>query len=92
MGKVRPMKSSIGIDEREFLSDGTRTLKFTSVYILDGLKVLAAFTDEKALLDWSKHACPYTLLRSQAVLRLYNSGEQRGKTRRSQDTIEPAFS
>lgn len=45
-------------------------LKLSSLYTLDGLKVLAAFTDEKALLDWSKKACPYTSMRSQAVLEL----------------------
>ncbi len=46
------------------------TMKLSSLYTLDGLKVLAAFTDEKALLDWSKRPCPYTSIRSQDVLEL----------------------
>jgi hypothetical protein len=46
------------------------TMKLSSLYTLDGLKVLAAFTDEKALLDWSKRPCPYTSIRSQDVLNL----------------------
>lgn len=45
-------------------------LNLASLYTLDGLKVLAAFTDEKALMDWSKKALPYTSMRSQAVLEL----------------------
>ena len=46
------------------------TLKLSSLYTLDGLKILAAFTDEKALLDWSKKVCPYTSMRSQDVVKL----------------------
>lgn len=61
------------VDER---STGWATAKenvkitMSSVFNLDGLKALAAFTDEKALLDWSKQPCQYTSLRSQAVLEL----------------------
>jgi len=46
-----------------------KTIKL-AFYTLDGLNVLAAFTDEKALLDWSKQPCSYTSLRSQDVLKL----------------------
>jgi len=49
---------------------GATALNLASLYTLDGLKVLAAFTDEKALLDWSKKVFPYTTMRSQAVLEL----------------------
>ena len=47
-----------------------KTIKLSSLYTLDGLKVLAAFTDQKALLDWSKKPCTYTSMRSQDVLKL----------------------
>jgi len=46
------------------------TMKLSSLYMLDGLKVLAAFTDENALLDWSRKPCAYTSMRSQDVLKL----------------------
>ncbi|HVU96891.1 MAG TPA: SseB family protein [Puia sp.] len=46
------------------------TLKLSSLYTHDGLKVLAAFTDEKALLEWSKKPCPYASMRSQDLLEL----------------------
>lgn len=46
------------------------TLKLTCIYNLDGLKVLGAFTDENALLSWSKKPTQYTGLSSQAVLKL----------------------
>ena len=45
-------------------------LKLTSVFDLDGLKVLGAFSDEKSLLIWSKKPTPYTAVRSQAVLEM----------------------
>ena len=44
------------------------TLKLTSVFNLDGLKVLGAFTDEKALLNWTKKPTPFTKLRSQDAI------------------------
>lgn len=45
------------------------TLKLTSVVILDGLKVLGAFTDEQALLAWTKSPSQYTAMRSNDVLK-----------------------
>lgn len=47
-----------------------KTIKLSSLYTLDGLKVLAAFTDEKALLDWAKQACQFTSIRSRDVLKM----------------------
>jgi hypothetical protein len=46
------------------------TLKLTCIFDLDGLKVLAAFTDESALLSWAKKPTEYTGLSSQDVLKL----------------------
>jgi hypothetical protein len=37
--------------------------------------VLAAFTDEQALLDWSKKPCPYVSLKGQSVLELCESND-----------------
>ena len=51
-------------------TDEKKTLGLTSIYTLDGLKVLAAFTDERVLLDWAKKPCAYTSMRSQAVLQM----------------------
>lgn len=46
------------------------TLKLTCVFNLDGLKVLGAFTDENALLNWAKKPTQYTALSSKDVLKL----------------------
>jgi hypothetical protein len=50
--------------------DSNSTLKLTCVHNLDGLKVLAAFTDEASLMAWSKEAIQYTALASKDVLKL----------------------
>ena len=39
-----------------------QTLAFTSVFDLDGMKVLGAFTDEKALFNWAKKPTRYVAL------------------------------
>lgn len=44
------------------------TLKLTSVFDVDGLKVLGAFTDESALLIWKRKATEFTTMRSQDVI------------------------
>lgn len=47
------------------------TLKLTSIFDIDGLKVLGAFSDKEALLTWTKNkASAYTALKSQAVIEL----------------------
>jgi hypothetical protein len=46
------------------------TLKLTSIYNLDGLKVLGAFTDEASLLSWAKKPTQYTAISSKDVLKL----------------------
>lgn len=46
------------------------TLKLTCIYILDGLRVLGAFTDENALLSWAKKPTEYTELSSKDVMKL----------------------
>lgn len=46
------------------------TLKLTCIFNLDGLKVLGAFTDENALLNWTKKPTQYTALSSKDVMKL----------------------
>jgi hypothetical protein len=46
------------------------TLKLTCIFNMDGLKVLGAFTDEKALFSWAKKSTRYTGLPSKDVLLL----------------------
>ena len=41
------------------------TLNLASVFNLDGLKVLGAFSDETALLKWAKRAIQYTAIKTQ---------------------------
>jgi hypothetical protein len=45
------------------------TFKLASVVNLDGLKVLGVFTDEQALLAWTKKPSQYTAMRSKDVLK-----------------------
>ena len=45
-------------------------LKMASIVNVDGLKVLGAFTDEQAMLSWTKKPTEYTAMRSQDVLKL----------------------
>ncbi len=44
------------------------TLKFTSVFNLDGLQVLGAFSDETSMLKWTKKATEYTSIRTQDII------------------------
>ena len=44
------------------------TLKLTSVFDVDGLKVLGAFTDESALMTWSRKQTEFTAMKSQDVI------------------------
>src|SRR5207249_4299129 len=44
-------------------------LKLGSLFNLEELKVLGAFTDEQALLNWTKKPSEYTAMRSQDVLK-----------------------
>lgn len=53
--------------------DKDSKLNLTSVYNLDGLKALAVFTDENALLEWSKKPTQYTALHSQDVIEICKS-------------------
>jgi len=56
-------------DDWKVANKGTK-LQLTSVYNLDGLKVLGAFSDEKSLVSWSKKPTPYTAVKSQAALEM----------------------
>ena len=67
------LPGSSGLEDRSdgwITTDEKKTLGLASIYNLDGLKVLAAFTDERALLDWAKKPYTYTSMRSQDVLQL----------------------
>jgi len=44
------------------------TLKLSSVFNLDGLKVLGAFSDKTALVKWSKRATQYTAIKTQDLV------------------------
>ncbi|MCU7549674.1 SseB family protein [Chitinophagaceae bacterium LB-8] len=44
------------------------TLTLTSVFNLDGLQVLGAFSDEKSLYKWAKKETAYTAMKSQDLL------------------------
>lgn len=44
------------------------TLNLTCIYEVDGLKVLGAFTDEEALLNWAKTPVSYTAMKSNDVM------------------------
>lgn len=45
-------------------------LKLTSVFDVDGLKVLGAFTDEQALFQWAKRPTTYTAMPAHSVLEM----------------------
>jgi SseB protein N-terminal domain len=55
------------------VAESDQKINLASVYTLDGQQVLAAFTDEQALLDWSKKPCPYVSLSGPSVLELCES-------------------
>lgn len=44
------------------------TLNLASVFNLDGLKVLGAFSDEIALVKWTKHKTQYTAIKTQDLI------------------------
>ncbi len=45
-------------------------LKLTSVFNLDGLKVLGAFSDELALVEWAKQPTQYTAIATATVIEI----------------------
>ena len=51
------------------LEEGS-TLELSSVYNLDGLQILAVFTDAASLLQWAKEPTRYTAMRSNDVLEM----------------------
>ena len=59
----------LGNNEQDTASE-SKTLKLSSVFNVDGVKVLGAFTDEKALFSWAKQPIPYKMLESKDVLKL----------------------
>jgi hypothetical protein len=57
------------------LSAPGEKLNLASIYTVDGQQVLASFTDEQALLDWSRKPCPYVSLKGQWVLEICESND-----------------
>lgn len=63
-----PMDSA---ENQESATEGKgKTLKLSSVFNVDGVTVLGAFTDENALFSWAKQPIPYKMLESKDVLKL----------------------
>lgn len=60
-----------GSENQEVDNQGaTKTLKIASIFIVDGIKVLGAFSDEAALFTWAKQPVPYKMLESKDVLQI----------------------
>lgn len=59
-------------EEQKALTEAghTKTLKLSSVFNQDGIRVLCVFTDEETLSDWAKKPMPYKMLTSKDVLNL----------------------
>lgn len=51
-------------------TEDNMTLNLTSVFNLDGLKVLGAFSDEESLLKWTNRQTTYTALKTQDLVGL----------------------
>lgn len=51
-------------------SEADKTLNLTSVFNLDGLKVLGAFSDENSLVEWSKKPTQYTALPTKDIIEI----------------------
>jgi len=51
-------------------SEASKTLNLTSVFNLDGLKVLGAFSDENSLVEWSKKPTQYTALPTKDIIEI----------------------
>ncbi len=62
--------SNDGTENQETSEGPNKTLKLTSVFNQDGIKVLGAFSDEKALFSWAKEPIHYKMMQSKDVLQL----------------------
>jgi hypothetical protein len=66
-----PTKNDLGEGFKDWQkTDQKITLLITSIVDVDGIKALGAFTDEQALLKWTKQASRQSSMRSQDVLKL----------------------
>ncbi|MCO6148849.1 SseB family protein [Flavobacterium sp. NRK1] len=59
-----------GAENNDTQQGETKTLKLSSVFNIDGITVLGAFTDENALFTWAKQPTPYKMLQSKDVLKI----------------------
>jgi hypothetical protein len=57
-------------DKGSASESASRTLKLSSVFTIDGVTVLGAFSDENALFTWAKQPVPYKMLESRDVIKL----------------------
>ena len=57
-------------ENKELVEGAGKKLTLSSVFNIDGVTVLGAFTDEKALFSWAKQPIPYKMLESKDVLKL----------------------
>ncbi|MDV6168589.1 SseB family protein [Flavobacterium sp. DG1-102-2] len=58
-------------ENQESATEGeSKTLRLSSVFNIDGINVLGAFTDEQALFSWAKQPIPYKMLESKDVIKL----------------------
>lgn len=48
----------------------SKTLRLSSVFNIDGVNVLGAFSEENALFTWAKQPVPYKMLESRDVIKL----------------------
>lgn len=57
-------------EDNEATTEGGRKLTLSSVFNIDGVTVLGAFTDENALFSWAKQPVHYKMLESKDVIKL----------------------
>lgn len=57
-------------NQEQVTEDKGKTLKLSSVFNIDGITVLGAFSDEQALFNWAKQPIPYKMLEAKDVLKL----------------------
>jgi hypothetical protein len=72
------MLPSINDDEIKpgwIVVEGSKSLKLTCLYEVEGVKVIGGFTDNESVYRWSKASAPYTSMRSQDVFKLCEAND-----------------
>lgn len=57
-------------EQKAITESGHKTLKLSSVFTIEGMRVLFTFTDEETLSSWAKKPMPYKRLASKDVLKI----------------------